>query len=173
MYIAPGQGPTTPWGQNFYFNINLSSLWSFAVSFFQQWLSNSFSLYKNIRDQIWPCCKIGQGQPSVIIWTNYDEPEPPVLHTKPQGHWPFGSGEEDFLKGFYHLWAWGPSWSCDPDPANKLLFPHPTEASYEIRLWYAQRFWRKRSLKMVDDDGWTTDHGYTISSPMSLKAQVS
>ena len=24
-----------------------------------------------------------------------------------------------------------------------------------------------------DDDGWTTDHGYTISSPMSLKAQVS
>ena len=23
-----------PWGQNFYFNINLLSLWSFAVSFF-------------------------------------------------------------------------------------------------------------------------------------------
>ena len=20
-----------------------------------------------------------------------------MLHTKPQGHWPFGSGEEDFL----------------------------------------------------------------------------
>ena len=33
-YIAPGQGQTTPWGQNFYFNINLLSLWSFAVSFF-------------------------------------------------------------------------------------------------------------------------------------------
>ena len=27
------------------------------------------------------------------------------------------------------------------------------------------------SLKMVD--GWTTDHGYTKSTPMSLKAQVS
>ena len=57
-----------------------------------------------------------------------------------------------------------------------LLFPHPTETSYEIWLWLAQRFWRRRSLKMVDrwtTDGRTTDHGYTISSPMSLKAQVS
>ena len=34
MYIAPGQVQTTPWGQNFYFNINLLSLWSFAVNFF-------------------------------------------------------------------------------------------------------------------------------------------
>ena len=23
-----------------------------------------------------------------------------MLHTKPQGHWPFGSGEEDFLRVF-------------------------------------------------------------------------
>ena len=50
-----------------------------------------------------------------------------MLHTKPQGHWPFGSGEEDFLKGFYHIWAWRPSW---------------------------------------------TDHDYTISPPMSIKAQM-
>ena len=34
MYIAPGQGQTTPWGQNFYININLLPLCSFAVSFF-------------------------------------------------------------------------------------------------------------------------------------------
>ena len=34
MYIDLGQGQTTPWGQNFYFNINLLSLWSFAVSFY-------------------------------------------------------------------------------------------------------------------------------------------
>ena len=24
----------------------------------------------------------------------------PMLHTKSQGHWPSGSGEEDFFKGF-------------------------------------------------------------------------
>ena len=34
MYIDPGQEQTTPWGQNSYININLLSLWSFAVSFF-------------------------------------------------------------------------------------------------------------------------------------------
>ena len=51
MYIATaGQGQTTPWGQNFYFNINLLSLWSFAV----------FSPYKSIRHQTGHCCKIGK-----------------------------------------------------------------------------------------------------------------
>ena len=44
-----------------------------------------------------------------------------------------------------------------PDPVNKLSFPHPTEAPYEIWLWLAQPFWR-RSLKSVDmDDGRTDD----------------
>ena len=36
----------------------------------------------------------GQGQT-----TPYDGPKAPILHTKPQGHWPFGSGE-DFLAFF-------------------------------------------------------------------------
>ena len=34
MYIAPGQGQTTPWGQNFYINIKLFSVWSFAINDF-------------------------------------------------------------------------------------------------------------------------------------------
>ena len=32
MYIAPGQGLTTPWGQNFDVNRNILSLWSFVAS---------------------------------------------------------------------------------------------------------------------------------------------
>ena len=24
------------------------------------------------------------------------------------------------LVNYYYLWAWRPSWLCDPDPANKL-----------------------------------------------------
>ena len=35
--------------------------------------------------------------------------------------------EKNILKGFYHLWAWEPSWSCDPDAANKHSFPQPME----------------------------------------------
>ena len=57
-----------------------------------------FPPHTSIRDQIWPCWKIGQGQPRVINWTNYNGPESPMLHTKPQGHWPFGYGEEDFWR---------------------------------------------------------------------------
>ena len=53
------------------------------------------------------------------------------MHTKPQGYWPFGSKEEDFLKGFYHIWVWQPSWSCDPDTANKLLFLLTIEVLYD------------------------------------------
>ena len=56
-----------------------------------------------------------------------------MLHTKFHENRPAGSGEEDF-KGFYHIWAWRPSWSCDPDAANKNLFPLPKEAPHKIWL---------------------------------------
>ena len=101
MYIAPGQGQgqgqgqTSPWGQNFYFNINLLSLVICCKFLLLNDFLTVFPKYKSIKDQIWPCCKTGQGQPRVIIWTNYDGPRSPILHTKPQGYWPFGSGEED------------------------------------------------------------------------------
>ena len=78
-----------------------------------------------------------------------------MLHTKPQGHWPFGSGVEDF-EGFYHIWAWWPLWSCDSDAPNKLSFPRPMKVPYEIWLQFAQRFWSRRSLNMTAGQ-WTTD----------------
>ena len=34
----------------------------------------------------------------VIIWTSLVVPEYPMLHTNFQGHRPFGSREEDFLR---------------------------------------------------------------------------
>ena len=79
MYIARGRQP-----QNFYVNINFVSLWSFAESF-----SNLKTFYLNslphinvkIRDQIWPCHKMGQGQSMVIILIKYDGPKAPMLHT--------------------------------------------------------------------------------------------
>ena len=60
------------------------------------------------------------------------------------------------MKGFYHIWAWRPSWSCDPDAPNKHSFHRLMEAPHEICLRLAQQFWR-RSLKMVD--GWTDANG--------------
>ena len=57
-----------------------------------------------------------------------------MLHTKFRENQPAGSGEGDFLKGFYHIWALRPSWSCDPDSANKISFPLPKEAPHKIWL---------------------------------------
>ena len=75
---------------------------------------------------------------------------------------------EKILKGFDHIWAWRPSWSCDPDAANKISFPLPKEAPHKIWLWSAQRFWRRRCLKLWTTPTTTPEHWYTISSPMSL-----
>ena len=64
--------------------------------------------------------------------------------------------EKKIFSGFYHIWAWRPSWSCDQDPANKLSFPLPMDAPHKIWLSSTERFQRRRSLKL-----WTTDDGRT------------
>ena len=57
-----------------------------------------------------------------------------MLHTKFRENRPAGSREEDFLKFFYHISAWRPSWSFDPDVANKISFPLPNEAPHKMWL---------------------------------------
>ena len=64
--------------------------------------------------------KIGQGQPRVINLTNNDGRESQMQHTKFRGNRSSGSGE-DFLKGFYQIWTWQPSWSCDQNPIYNFL----------------------------------------------------
>ena len=59
------------------------------------WKIHCFT-YKSIRDQIWPCREIYQGQSRVIMWANLVVLEHPMMYTKFQGHRPFGSREEDF-----------------------------------------------------------------------------
>ena len=103
-----------------------------------------FFPYKSLCEKIWPWPKIGQGNPSVITWRNYDWLKSPILHTKFHDNRPTDSG------GFYLIWR--PSWSCDLDPANKLSFPHPMDAPHEIWLQSAQWFQRRRCLKMLTDD---------------------
>ena len=45
-----------------------------------------------------------------------------------------------------------PSWSCDLDHLYKILFPLPKEVPHKTWLGLAERFQRRRRLKMVDDD---------------------
>ena len=117
----------------------------------------TFFPYKSMMDQIWHGRKIGQGQPRIIIWTNLVL-KYLLLHTKFQGHQPFGFGE-DFLRFLQYIWAWRPSWSCDQDRLNNLSFPHLMEALYEIWLQLAQWFQRRRCMKMLTTHTymWTTE----------------
>ena len=73
-----------------------------------------------------------------------------MLHTKPKGYWPLVPEKKIFWR-FLPYTGVGPSWSCDPDVANKLSFPWPMKVSYEIWLWLAKWFLRRRHLKSVDD----------------------
>ena len=45
-----------------------------------------------------------------------------------------------FLKCFYYIWAWRPSWSCDLDFLYIHWSPLPIDALYKIWLWLAKRF---------------------------------
>ena len=51
-------------------------------------------------------------------------------------YWDKISGErlQDHWSSGYHIWAWRPSWSCDPDAGNKILFPLTKEAPHKIWL---------------------------------------
>ena len=49
-----------------------------------------------------------------------------MLHAKFQDH-SSGSGED--FKGFYLIWAWQPSWSCDQDDFYKIYVPTTQEGS--------------------------------------------
>ena len=55
-----------------------------------------FFSYKSHCEQIWPWPKIGRGHPGVIIWTNYNWLESPMLNTKFHDNRPTSLGEVDY-----------------------------------------------------------------------------
>ena len=56
-----------------------------------------------------------------------------MLHVKFPENRPARSGEEDF-SGFYHIWAWRPSWSCGPDFMINFSPPLSRDAPHKISL---------------------------------------
>ena len=63
---------------------------------------------------------------------------------------------------FDHIWAWRPSWTGDPDAANKLSFPLPKEATENLAL-IGQAVSEENTFETVDGrtDGGRTDDGRT------------
>ena len=78
--------------------------------------------------------------------------------------------DKNIFSGFYHIWAWRPSWSCDLDFAIKLEMPLPKEASHKISTWSAKRFQRRRSLKLLTmTDGRRTQGHLTPQSMVKYR----
>ena len=91
-----------------------------------------------------------------------------MLHTKFHGNRSTGSGEENF-EG-YHIWAWRPSWSCDPDAAyKKFRFPLSKEDIHKFGFDWPSGFGEEDVWKCERTEDGRPDHVYTISSPLSLR----
>ena len=71
-----------------------------------------------------------------------------MLHTKFQGNRSIGSGGEEDILCFYHIWAWRPCWSCDPTHLYKFSFLFSLKLSYEFWFQNAQQFLRKKSFNI-------------------------
>ena len=117
--------------------LHISTLNDIGYNSFTKIHSFAFFPYNNLSDQSWPCRKIDQGQPRVIIKINFLKPEYPMVQTKFQGHRPFISWEEDFQKflPYMGLVAILITWTRS---LNKLSFPHPTAALHLIWFQSAQ-----------------------------------
>ena len=61
-----------------------------------------------------------------------------MLHTKFHQRQPSGSWQRRFLKCFYHIWAWQPSWSCDQHYVDEFSFPCPYKLTFKFWLKMAQ-----------------------------------
>ena len=78
-----------------------------------------------------PCRKKVKRQCTTILLAILVDLPSPMIPAKVQPK-AFLVLEEKIFKGFYHIWAWRPSWSMDRDHFSNFSFPHPKEAPYEI-----------------------------------------
>ena len=84
------------------------------------------------------------------------------------------------MKGFYHIWAWQPSWSCDLDHLYKLSFPLPKDAPQKNLALIGQAVSEEKTFEIVDgrrtttkDDGRTPDPWVSYKLTGEPSAQVS
>ena len=96
---SPRAGADNLLGSIFFsININFLSICILPASFLHLIPFYYFFPFKCISELSFPCRKIGQGHPRVMIYTNFVELNRLLLHAKFQNHRPSGCGEEDFQR---------------------------------------------------------------------------
>ena len=110
----------------------------------------TFSSYKIKMDQIWHGRKIGQGQPRVIIWTYLVELEYPNAAYQLSKTLAFWFQRRRFFKVFTIYGHGGYIGHVTWTIWTTLHFLTPWRLHIKFWLQSAQRFLRKRSLKMLN-----------------------
>ena len=111
---------------------------------------------------------MGQGQPRVIIWTTLVLLPYRMLHTKFQGHWSIGSGEEDFLR-FLPYMGMAAMLVMWPRSFEQLFFPKGPGGCIWNLVAIGPVVSEEKSFEIVD--GRTTDNGACLyyKLPRSLR----
>ena len=111
---------------------------------------------------------MGQGQLRVIIWTTLVVLPYTMLHTKFQGHWSIGSGEEEFLR-FLPYMGMAAILVMWPRSFEQLFFPKGPGGCIWNLVAINPVVSEEKSFEIVDgrttDGRRTTEPAYTISSP--------
>ena len=173
MYIAPRQGGKQPLGDKVLMLTETSChfvhLLLFSNHRWQQFLKNPlFYVFpiQSIRDPIWPCCKIGQVQPRVIIWTNLVVLKHPMLHNKFQDHRPFGSWD-DFFK-FFTTYGHGGNLGRETRTIW-TIFRSPIPWRLHMKFGFNFQFGPVVSEKLFNECGRWTDRWQTTEAYLSYK----
>ena len=109
----------------------------------------TFSYRKSLSYQIWPCRKIGQGQPRIIIWTNYGGQETSMLHTKFHGNRSTGSREKDFWRVFTIYGRGGHLGHVTSIMSINFHFLVPESLHIKFGFDWLSGFWKKQVLSFV------------------------
>ena len=102
----------------------------------------------------------------IIIWTNLVDPTSPMLHTKSQGHWLSGSGEEDFYRVFTIYGHGGHLGHVTRTIWTNFLSPTLRSLHMKFEFNWPSGFrgedvWKCWRTDGQTDDGRTTDAGVT------------
>ena len=69
--------------------------------------------------------------------------------------------KKERFEGFYHIWAWTPSWSCDPEHLNKYSSQHPWRPNMKFGfkrpcVFLGKEFWKCWIWVTLDKGQWMT-----------------
>ena len=162
-----------PWGQGqeltSTFHTFISSIGCLHLATFRSQASihcflSLFFQKKSRSYQIWPCRKIGQGQPRV----KYDGLEFQMLHTKFNGKQSTSSRLEGFSRVFTIYGRGGHLGHVTQMPRTNFRSPYPRRLHINLAL-IGHAVSDKKMFETIVNAGRTPEHGYTINSPMSLR----